>query len=412
MIQPHLLRSLTLPARLGIVLLLAAGAARAGDWPQFRGADLSGVAQETGLPERWGPDENVAWKAALPGRGVSAPVVVGDRVFVTANSGMAQTRLHVLCFDAGGGRKLWERQFWATGPTFCHPKTCMACPTPVGDGRCVYALFSTGDLVCLTAGGDVRWFRGLALDDPRMVNHVGAGSSPVLADGVLVVPLESQGSSHLLGLDPADGRTRWRAGRPLENSYTTPLVVRRRGQTEVLMQGMYGLTAYDPATGAPRWTFDAEELAQIPSPVPAGDLILAPGRGLLALRPTEGGPPEVVWKSPRLGSIAPTPLVADGRVYVLKGSILVCGSVANGKELWSERLKGSYSASPVLADGKLYLVNEDGVTTVVRPGAKPQVLAANDLRDPMLATPAVARGAIYLRSDKYLYCVRDPKRKS
>src|SRR5204863_4591375 len=97
-----------------VALLAAVGLARAGDWPQFRGPGMAGVADETGLPERWGPADNVRWTAALPGRGVSSPVVVGDRVFLTACSGMNQTRLHVLCFDADSGRKLWERQFWAT----------------------------------------------------------------------------------------------------------------------------------------------------------------------------------------------------------------------------------------------------------------------------------------------------------
>jgi outer membrane protein assembly factor BamB len=368
------------------------------------------VALETGLPHRWGPAENVAWKSELPGRGVSSPIIVGNRVYVTANSGLAQTRLHVLCFDADNGRRLWERQFWATGQTFCHPKTSMACPTPASDGRFVYAMFATGDVVCLTADGDVCWLRSLESDYPQMVNQVGRGSSPILADGVLIVPLESQGASYLIGLDPTTGRNRWKVNRPLENSYTTPVVIRHHGRAEVLMQGFYGVTAYDPTTGSQRWTYDAEELSLIPSPVPAGDLVLVAGRGLAALRPQESGPPEVVWKSARLATLAPTPLVVGDRIYVLKGNILVCGSVADGKEVWSERVKGEFSASPVLADGKLVVLNEDGVATVVRVGAKADLLATNDLQDPMLATPAIARGAIYLRSDKFLYCIRTSNR--
>src|SRR5262249_14258026 len=202
------------------------------------------------------------------------------------------------------------------------------------------------------------------------------------------------------------GRNRWKVKRPLENSYTTPLVVRRNGATEVLMLGMYGVTAYDLATGQPRWTFDTEELGSIPSPVLAGDRVLIAGRELLALRPRESGPPQVAWRSLKLLTYTPTPVVAGDRVYSIKGEILVCGSLADGKHLWSLRLKGPYSASPVLADGKLYLVNEDGLTAVVRPGEKPQAVATNDLQEPILATPAIAHGAIYLRSEKSLFCIR------
>src|SRR5438270_13565138 len=128
-----------------LVMIALGRPAFAGDWPQFRGPGLAGISDETGLPDRWGPTENMRGSSALPGRGVSSPVVVGDRVFLTACSGLNQTRLHVLCFDAGSGARLWERQFWATGPTNCNPKTCMGAPTPAADHDRVYALFATAD---------------------------------------------------------------------------------------------------------------------------------------------------------------------------------------------------------------------------------------------------------------------------
>jgi outer membrane protein assembly factor BamB len=382
------------------------GFARAGDWPQFRGPNLSGVSEETGLPERWGPGETIRWAAELPGRGVSCPVVVGGRVYLTANSGMTQSRLHVLCFDVVSGRRLWERQLWATGQTLCNPKTCMAAPTPAADGRIVYALFGTGDLAALDADGDLRWLRSLQADYPRMTNHVGRGASPVLHNDVLIVPMESQGESYLLGIDTATGRNRWKVERPAELCYTTPVLHCRGGTAEILVQSPRGLDAYDPATGAHRWSYDGEQLADIPSPVAAGDLIFAAGRGLVALRPGGSGPPAVVWKTPKLSTATPTPLVHNGRVYTVNASgILVCGDAAQGREMWRLRLKGPFTASPVLADGKLYLVNEDGVTSVMRPGDTPEVVATNDLQEPMLATPAVARGCLFLRSDKHLFCV-------
>jgi outer membrane protein assembly factor BamB len=391
---------------LGLALCAGLGLAWAGDWPQFRGPNLGGVADEAGLPARWGPGENVRWTADLPGRGVSCPVVVGSRVYLTANSGMSQTRLHMLCFDADSGRKLWERQFWATGPTLCNPKTCMAAPTPAADGRGVYALFGTGDLVALDTDGSLRWLRALAADYPRVTNQVGRGASPVLHEDVLIMPLEGQGESYLLGIDTAAGRNRWKVARPADLSYTTPVLARRGGRAEVIVQSPRELAAYDPATGAPLWSTDGEQFADIPSPVLAGDLVLAAGRGLVALRPGASGPPAVVWKSPKYATVTPTPLAHGGRVYAVTGAdILVCGDAARGKELWRLRLKGPFSASPVLVDGRLYLVNEAGVTTVVRLGGEPRVVATNDLKEPMLATPAVARGCLFLRSDRHLFCI-------
>src|SRR2546428_749632 len=151
--------------------------ALAADWPQWRGPGGGGGAEEKGLPVPWSATENVRWKGELPGRGLSAPVIAAGRVYVTAATGHDQDRLHVLCFDEATGRKLWERQFWATGTTLCHPKTNMAAPTPATDGKHVYALFATQDLACLDADGNLLWFRSLTGDYPTVGNNVGMASS-------------------------------------------------------------------------------------------------------------------------------------------------------------------------------------------------------------------------------------------
>src|SRR5262249_22944007 len=143
----------------------------AADWPQFRGPGGAGVSPETGLPTRWSPTENIRWKVDLPGRGVSSPIVAGERIYLTACSGYQQRRLHILSFDAATGAKQWERQFQATGNTFCHPKTCMAAPTPVSDGERVYALFATGDLACLGRAGDLIWYRSFVGDYRDITNQ-------------------------------------------------------------------------------------------------------------------------------------------------------------------------------------------------------------------------------------------------
>src|SRR3954462_8361648 len=113
-----------------VTLMLAASAfAAEAVWPQFRGPAARGISTDVGLPEKIAPGENQRWVTELPGRGLSCPTIAGDRLFITANSGMDQSRLHVLAYDTNTGKKLWERQFWTTRETFCHPTTCMACPT-------------------------------------------------------------------------------------------------------------------------------------------------------------------------------------------------------------------------------------------------------------------------------------------
>src|SRR5579871_2508127 len=173
-----------------LLLLLGPAASYADDWRQFRGPRGLGVSTETGLPVRWGATENVSWKVDLPGRGLSSPIIVDGRVYVTASSGAAQDRLHVLCFEATTGKQLWHRQFWATGSTICHPKTCTAAPTPVGDGECVFALFASGDLFCLDRNSLLRWCRSLAKDYPSFTNQIGLAASPVLHKDTLLLAME------------------------------------------------------------------------------------------------------------------------------------------------------------------------------------------------------------------------------
>jgi outer membrane protein assembly factor BamB len=382
----------------------------AAEWPQFRGPAGTGVSAETGLPTRWGPAENVRWKAELPGRGVSSPVVAGGRVYVTACSGYQQRRLHVLCFDAATGAKQWERQFQATGDTFCHPKTSMAAPTPVTDDERVYALFATGDLACFDRQGDLLWYRSLMGDYRNITNQVGMAASPVLWQDTLVLPMENVGESFAAGLDKLTGKNRWKVERPRDINWPTPLLLEGNGRTEVLFQSPEELAAYDPATGRKLWAYTGEGMSSVPSLVAAEGLIVLSGG--VALRRTEQAAPQVVWSSPKIRPAYASPLYYQGRLYAINSSgiLLNCADLHTGKVLWQERVKGPFSASPVAADGKLYLVNEDGLTTVVRPGDPPQILSTNALGEPMLATPAIADGALYLRSDQHLYCVAEKKK--
>jgi outer membrane protein assembly factor BamB len=402
-------------------LLLAALALRgltptahAADWPAFRGPNGSGVSEEKSFPIKWGPKEGLRWKAELPGRGLSNPVVAGGRVFVTACSGPKERRLHVLCFDEQTGKKLWERQFTATGSTMCHPKTNMAAPTPVTDGKVVYALFATGDLAALGHDGNLLWYRSLVGDYPNVTNQVGMAASLALAGKAVLVPLENAGDSFAAGIDRATGKNLWKVKRHVDINWVSPIVVTVGGKTSAVFQTGKETTAYDPDTGKVNWTFSADGLSTISSPAAGGGLVFVPGGELRALKPgPEGSTPEVVWTTTQLRSGYASPLYYKGRLYGLGGVAVTCVTADDGEVLWKQRVDGPVAASPVLGGGKIYQVNELGVTAVIDiSGEKPKVLAANKLyegevsdRDRILATPALANGAIYLRSDRYLFCV-------
>jgi outer membrane protein assembly factor BamB len=395
----------------GGFLILAAASLSAADWTQFRGRDGTGVSEETGLPIRWDRTENIRWKAALPGRGLSSPVISKGRVYVTACSGPWQDRLHVLCFNVADGRKVWERQFWSTGNTLCHPKTCMAAPTPATNGDHVYALFATGDLVGLDSKGDLLWYRSLGRDYPTVGNNVGMAASPVLWKNVLILAMENAGESFACGIDAKTGRNVWKVERNRDINWVTPLVVSGRNGDEVLLQSGKEISGYNPQTGEKRWTYEHAGLSTIPSPVSDGSLVLTPaGDQFLALRSsTPGIKPTLAWKSTKLKSAFASPVAYQDRVYAVNQTGVVnCVDAADGKLLWqSPRLTGPFAASPVAGEGRLYLVNEQGNTSVLQVGAEPRVLSTNVLDDPMLASPAISGGAIYLRSDKHLYCIAE-----
>jgi outer membrane protein assembly factor BamB len=390
---------------------LFANAALGMDWTQFRGPEGAGVSLETGLPTKWSTTEGLRWKAELPGRGLSNPVIAGGKVYVTASSGYKENKLHVLAFDAATGKKLWERTLWSTGQTQCHPKTCMAAPTPVTDGKAVYALFATTDLCAFDSDGNLLWYRSLVRDYPTITNQVGMAASPLLYKDLIIVPMDNVGDSFLAGIDKKTGKNRWKAERPKDINWTTPLLVKRGGKAEVLFQGSDVLTAFDADTGKIAWDFKFKGLQSIPSPVSSKGNILCPGTELLSIRPpVDKETPEITWKTGKLQTGFGTHLVYKDNVYAINSAgVLNCASAVDGKSAWQQRLQGSFDASPIAADGKVYAINGEGTTFVVQTGAEPKILEKNELKDTILATPAIADGAIYLRSDKFLYCVGDKK---
>ena len=386
-------------------LALTAGVA-VSDVPQFRGPGGSGVSDEKDLPVEWSEQNNIRWKADLPGRGLSNPVIAGGRVYVTACSGFEQKRLHVLCFDVKTGKQLWERQVWATGSTLCNGMTNMAAPTPVTDGKRVYALFATADLVCLDKDGDLVWYRSLVGDYPTIGNNVGMAASPTIHKGTLILAMENVGESFAAGIDVNTGANRWRVKRERGIVWTTPLVFDNEGRPEVLLQSPGEIASHDPSTGKLLWSVKGG-FSAIPSAVAGDGMIFAPSGKFTALRPTKNvADPQILWQNPKLSTGHSSPLYYRGLVYTVSSrGVVNCAEPGTGKILWSQRLEGGYSASPLGGDGKVYFTSEEGATSVMEAGAEAKLLAVNPLPEKILASPVAADGALFLRSDKRLYCI-------
>jgi len=391
---------------------LAIAACSGSDWLHFRGTDNRSVSGEKNLPKTFGDEENVAWKVPLPGRGPSCPIVVGGRVVVTCSSGPRQGRLHVLSLDAVTGELQWERQLWATGSTICNPYGAVAGNTPASDGRLIFAFYSSNDLACFDLEGNLKWLRGLTYDHPTTRNEAGMASSPLVLGEVVIVQLENQGESFVAGIDVADGATRWRLERQPDAVWCSPTVLRGKTPEDdvVLLQTRGRFTGHDPRTGEELWLYEAE-CHTIASCTTCGDCVYLPGDGLHALRYDPAARNvKPLWYEQRLRGGNSSPVVDDGRVYRIKSpAILVCADAADGGILWQLRLKGPIWATPVVADGHLYAVNHGGLVHVVRLGEKGKLVGTRQIDAGILASPVVADGAIFFRSDAHLWKVAFPR---
>jgi outer membrane protein assembly factor BamB len=353
----------------------------------------------------------VAWKVPLPGRGPSSPIVVEGRVVVTCSSGPRQDRLHLLAFDAASGELLWQRQLWATGSTICNPYGAVANNTPASDGRLIFAFYSSNDLACFDLDGNLKWLRGLGYENPTTRNDAGMASSPLVLGDVVIVQAENQGESFVAGIDAATGDTRWRLERQHDGVWCSPTVLRGKTPEDdlVLLQTRGRLGGHDPCTGEELWHYEAD-CHTIASCTTSGNTIYLPANGLHALEydpRTRSVKP--LWYEPRLRGNNSSPVVVDGRAYRLKSpAILTCADVADARVLWQLRLKGTIWATPVVAGGLLYAVNHDGLIQVVRLGEKGEVVGESQIDRGILASPAIADGAIYFRSDAHLWKVAFP----
>ena len=391
-------------------ILAAPGAEK--QWPAFRGPTGRSIVFDTKIPMKWSATENVLWKTELPGRGNSSPVVWGDRIFTTSEgekAGKGPERL-LLCYGRQDGKLLWKH---ATEPAKelegLYAKNTFASGTPVTDGERVIAFFGNGGLLCCDLEGKRLWHRDLG----SFPTTHGTGASPVLyKDLVILIQDQNKGASLCAAFDKRTGEERWRRERKQNMCWASPVLLRVGERDELVFNGSFEVTSYDPATGETLWTAAGPSKESVPMIATGGGLLYsASGRNgpIFAIRPGGKGnitDTHVVWRNEIGGPHVPTPQYHDGRLYVIADTgVLSCLDAATGGLLYQQRLRGWFSMSPLLVGDLLLMVNENGMTYVVKSGATCEVLEQNDLGEKTLATPAVLGGRIYFRTEKHLVCV-------
>ncbi|MEZ6121924.1 MAG: PQQ-binding-like beta-propeller repeat protein [Planctomycetaceae bacterium] len=385
-------------------------AADAGDWRQFRGNLTNSVAESEQLPTELS-GESIAWKVELPGRGVSSPIAVREQVILTASSGYAQDRLHVMSFDAATGELQWDRQFQATGRTICHEKMCVATPTPATDGEHIYAFYSSNDLICTDLAGNLLWYRGLGEEFPNASNSLGMSSSPIIVGATVVAQVESDAEAFAVGVDAETGETKWRIERPRKANWTSPTMLPATADRPALalLQSSAGVSAVDAETGTVVWEFK-DGASTIPSSAVVDGTVYIPSNGLTTLKPSDDRQTfEQVWNASNLAPATSSPVVMDGMTFTLNSAgALSAGDAATGERLWQLRLKGPYSGTPLAANGHLYFFNEKGLATVVKPNRDAgEIVSELDLQETILCSPAAADNSLYIRSDGHLWKLAD-----
>ena len=430
------------------VLLVAVGflasQASAGNWPQWRGPDGSGISNEKNLPLEWSPSRNIKWKTPIEGRSHSSPIVWGNRVFLTtaiegpvvpgakAVKHMDGDRefLHpdsigadhkhtfkVLCLDRDSGKLLWQATAWEGTPyDNRHRKGSYAASTPATDGRLVYAFFGTEGLYAYDFKGKLAWKAPLGnLGTVGM----GTGTSPILFDDFVIVQCDEENgaSSFIVALDKKTGKEVWKTPRKVQVSWATPILVRGATRTELITSGTEFVISYDPATGKELWRHKGVESNAIPSPVANSEMVFLsagfPAKIAMAIRLGGSGDltgtPNVLWTYAKGTAYVPSPILYGDYLYLTTDrGVLTCIAAKTGEVKYEGGripIPATFTASPVAFDGKILMTSEDGDTFIVKSGPKHEILGTNSVGEPVYASPAIADGRIFIRGEKNLYCI-------
>jgi outer membrane protein assembly factor BamB len=416
----------------------------ASNWPQWRGPDGQGVSDEKGLPTEWSNEANVKWKTALPGRGVSSPIVWSDHIFLTTSiegaviegaqaikhmdegkefkhpdsvGGNRSQTLKVLSIDRNTGKILWERTAYE-GRVYDdhHKKGSYAASTPATDGKYVYAFFGSEGLYCYDFKGTQVWkqsFGGIA------TLGMGTAASPVLFQNLVILQCDEDAGekSFIVAVDKNTGKQVWRTPRKVQASWATPILVRAAGRTELITSGNEFVISYDPATGKEYWRCRGLESNAIPTPLAGHNMVFIsagyPAKRTIAIKLGGSGDltnsPNIAWKYEKGTAYVPSPILYGDYIYLTTDrGILTCLDARTGEikyEGGRVPVPATFTASPVAFDGKILLTSEDGDTFVVKAGPKHELLKTNSLGEAVYASPAVSDGKIFIRSDKSLYCI-------
>jgi outer membrane protein assembly factor BamB len=414
------------------------------DWPQWRGPLANGVAPHADPPLHWSETNNVRWKIALPGMAHSSPIVLGDTVYLTAAGpvGEAQppvfdqapgvhdsvpvTHRHqfiVLALNRRDGSVRWTNILCQAFPhEGGHTTGSLASNSPVTDGELLYVFFGSRGLYCLGLGGSVKWQKDLGR--MRTLHAHGEGSSPVIHGDTLVVCWDHEGESFLYAFDKRTGKERWKVARDEKTSWATPLVVEHEGKLQVVVSATKRVRGYDLATGAVLWECAGLTDNVVSSPVQWNDMVIAGNsyyqQAMLGIRLAGAkgditGTDRVAWKLNRLTPYVSSPLLYGDTLYFLRHNQNILNRLdpatgqPRGGLIRLDGIRDFIFASPVGAAGRIYITGRDGSTVVLRHDRENSPLAVNHLDDAFSASPALAGRELYLRGEKFLYCLAEPE---
>ena len=404
------------------LLLLPSTATPASDWPQFRGPGGQGHSSAVGLPSTWSESTNIRWKVAVPGSGWSSPALQNNQIWLTTAVDGGKS-LHAMAFDRNSGELLHDVVvFQLEDPGPIHSKNSHASPTPILEGDRVYVNFGAHGTACLDTAGKVLW-----TNRELTYNHRhGPGGSPVIFRDLLILNCDGSDIQFVVALEKSTGKVRWKTDRQhigedrrtgksnVPMAYSTPLLAEIDGRVQLLSCGSDSLVSYNPEDGSENWWFRYDGYSNGPRPVLSqGMVFISSGYDrpeFFAVRTAEAKDDitqsHLAWNLKKAAPLNPSPLAVGSELYLVSDNgIATCLDAVSGTQHWQERLGGNFSASPTFADGLLWFLDENGKTTVLKPGTTFEQVAVNTLEGRTLATPAFVDKSIYLRTDTHLYCI-------
>lgn len=421
---------------MAVVVLCVSHAARAENWPSWRGPTGNGLSSEKNLPVEWSPTKNVAWKVALPGPAGATPVIWGNQIFLTSVNDAGE--LLLIALDTSG-KELWTQVVASGNKTARGDEGNSASPSPVTDGRHVWTFMGEGTLACYTTDGKEVWKTNIQDHYGKFSIQFGMSSTPVLDDGVLYLQLiHGEGNPQtreacVVALDGATGKEVWKVDRPSdaeaenEHSYASAMLYHDGEKKLLLSHGADFIVAHDLKDGHEVWRCGGlnrrddpvlrydPTLRFVASPVAVPGLIVVPsakGHPVIAIKADGSGDitdvaEKHLWAWKKTPDV-PSPLVVDDLVYLcMENGNLTVLEAKTGMEVYSEAThRQRHRASPVYADGKLYLTARDGRIHVVQAGREFKILAVNDLGEDQSSSPVISNGTIYLRTFQHLWAIR------